>query len=94
MSAEVCGVVGLAFLGGSYMAKAFRSGLESVEPIQSESAISLGMNSGQVLGYVILPQAMSTSIPGICGKYHFPVKGDQCVQCHQSDGSDVYGQRI
>jgi len=62
MSAELCGVVGLAFLGGSYMAESFRSGLESVEPIQSESAISLGMNSRQVLGYVILPQAMSTSI--------------------------------
>ena len=41
MSAEVCGVVGLAFLGGSYMAEAFRSGLEAVEPIQNESAISL-----------------------------------------------------
>ena len=41
MSAEVCGVVGLAFLGGSYMAEAFRSGLEAVEPIQTESAISL-----------------------------------------------------
>ena len=41
ISAELCGVVGLAFLGGSYMAESFRSGLESVEPIQSESAISL-----------------------------------------------------
>ena len=65
MSAEVCGVVGLAFLGGSYMAESFRSGLESVEPIQSESAISLGMNSRQVLGYVILPQAMKNILPAI-----------------------------
>ena len=90
MSAEVCGVVGLAFLGGSYMAEAFRSGLEAVEPIQNESAISLGMNSGQVLcdpatGHVY-------QYPGICGEYYFPVEGDQCIQCHQSDGSDVYGK--
>ena len=63
MSAEVCGVVGLAFLGGSYMAEAFRSGLEAVEPIQNESAISLGMNSGQVLRYVILPQAFRVMTP-------------------------------
>ena len=42
MSAEVCGVVGLAFLGGSYMAEAFRSGLEAVEPIQKESAANAG----------------------------------------------------
>ena len=74
MSAELCGVVGLAFLGGSYMAESFRSGLESVEPIQSESAISLGMNSRQVLGYVILPQAMSTSIPAFVANIIFLLK--------------------
>lgn len=32
--AQVCGMAGLAFLGGSYMAEAFRSGLEAVEKIQ------------------------------------------------------------
>mgnify|MGYP000773103322 CR=1 FL=1 len=74
MSAELCGVIGLAFLGGSYMAESFRSGLESVEPIQSESAISLGMNSRQVLGYVILPQAMSTSIPAFVANIIFLLK--------------------
>ena len=74
MSAELCGVVGLAFLGGSYMAESFRSGLESVEPIQSESAISLGMNSRQVLRYVILPQAMSTSIPAFVANIIFLLK--------------------
>ena len=74
MPAELCGVVGLAFLGGSYMAEAFRSGLESVEPIQGESAISLGMNSRQVLGYVILPQAMSTSIPAFVANIIFLLK--------------------
>lgn len=74
MPAELCGIVGLAFLGGSYMAEAFRSGLESVEPIQGESAISLGMNSRQVLGYVILPQAMSTSIPAFVANIIFLLK--------------------
>ena len=34
MSAELCGVVGLAILGGSYMAESFRGGLECVEPSQ------------------------------------------------------------
>jgi len=28
-NAELCGIAGLAFLGGSYMAEAFRSGLEA-----------------------------------------------------------------
>ena len=44
LSAEFCGAGGLALLGGSYMAEAFRSGLEAVDRIQMESAQSLGMN--------------------------------------------------
>lgn len=38
---KICGIVGLAFLGGGYMAETFRSGLESVADIQIDSAISL-----------------------------------------------------
>ena len=56
-NAAVCGIAGLAFLGGSYMAEAFRSGLESIEPIQTESAYSLGMSKAQTMRYIILPQA-------------------------------------
>ena len=74
ISSEACAIIGLTFLGGSYMAESFRSGLESVEPIQRESAISLGMNSRQVLGYVILPQAMSTSIPAFVANIIFLLK--------------------
>lgn len=74
LSAEVCGAVGLAFLGGSYMAEAFRSGLEAVDDIQKESALSLGLNSRQILGYVILPQAMSTSVPALVANIIFLLK--------------------
>lgn len=74
ISAATCGVVGLAFLGGSYMAEAFRSGLESVEKIQEESALSLGMSSMQAMGYVILPQAISTSVPAFIANVIFLLK--------------------
>ena len=74
ISASVCGVVGLAFLGGSYMAEAFRSGLEAVEPIQTESAYSLGMNRAQTFRYVILPQAMSVSVPAFVANVIFMLK--------------------
>lgn len=74
MSPELCGVVGLAFLGGSYMAETFRSGLESVEPIQHESAKSLGMNGIQAMRYVILPQAISTSVPAFVANIIFLLK--------------------
>ena len=69
-----CGVAGLAFLGGSYMAEAFRSGLESVENIQLESALSLGMTNMQAMRYVILPQAVSTSMPPFMANVIFLMK--------------------
>ncbi len=71
---ETCGVVGLAFLGGSYMAEAFRSGLESVAAIQRESALSLGMKPLQVMCYIVLPQAVSISIPAFVANVIFLLK--------------------
>lgn len=74
LSPEFCGVLGLVFLGGGYMAEAFRSGLEGVDVIQRESAYSLGMNRGQAMCYVILPQAVSTSIPAFLANIIFLLK--------------------
>ena len=71
---ELCGIAGLAFLGGSYMAEAFRSGLEAVSPIQTESALSLGMNRRQTMGYVVLPQAASISVPAFMANVIFLLK--------------------
>ena len=73
-NAEICGIAGLAFLGGSYMAEAFRSGLEAIEPIQTESAYSLGMSRLQTLRYVVLPQAISTSMPAFMANVIFLLK--------------------
>ncbi|MCD8190752.1 MAG: amino acid ABC transporter permease [Clostridiales bacterium] len=72
--AATCGVFGLAFLGGSYMAEAFRSGIESVAPIQEESAYSLGLNRFQTMRYVILPQAFSMSVPSFMANVIFLLK--------------------
>ena len=73
-NAEICGIAGLAFLGGSYMAEAFRSGLEAIEPIQTESALSLGMSRLQTMRYVVLPQAVSISMPAFMANIIFLLK--------------------
>ena len=65
ISAEVCGVVGLGLLGGSYMAEGFRSGLEAVPKSQTESALALGMTRGQMFFNIIFPEAFSLSVPAI-----------------------------
>lgn len=74
LSAEICGVAGLAFLGGSYMAEAFRSGLENVATLQRESAYSLGMGKLQTMRYVVGPQAVATSIPAFLANVIFLLK--------------------
>ena len=73
-NAELCGIAGLAFLGGSYMAEAFRSGLEAIEPIQTESALSLGMSRLQTMRYVVLPQAVSISMSAFMANIIFLLK--------------------
>ncbi|MBQ7565018.1 MAG: amino acid ABC transporter permease [Lachnospiraceae bacterium] len=74
IAAETCGRLGLGLLGGAYMAEAFKSALSSVEPIQRESAISLGMSETQCFRYVILPQAISVGVPGIVANVIFLLK--------------------
>lgn len=71
---EVCGMVGLALHGGAYMAESFRAGLENVEPIQRESAISLGLSKLQSMRYVVLPQAVSLSFPSFVANVIFLLK--------------------
>lgn len=74
ISSEACAIIGLAFLGGSYMAETFRSGLEAIEKSQMESALSVGLTHAQVMRYVIFPQALVISIPGLCANMIFLIK--------------------
>ncbi|MEE6075511.1 amino acid ABC transporter permease [Avibacterium paragallinarum] len=69
-----CAIIGLSFLGGSYMAEAIRAGIESVSKGQVESALSLGLTPIQVFIYVIAPQALSLSLPAIGANCLFLMK--------------------
>ena len=71
---EVCGIAGLAFLGGGYMTEAFRSGIEAVDRLQEESALSLGLTPGQTFVHVILPQAAAISAPAFMANVIFLMK--------------------
>jgi len=74
IDAFICGVIGLAFLGGSYMCEAFRSGIETIDKIQEESALSLGLSHNQALFYILLPQAISISTPAFVANIIFLLK--------------------
>ena len=79
LSGEACAMIGIAFLGGSYMTETFRSGLESIDKIQEESAASLGFNKWLTMKEIIFPQAMAVSVPGICANVIFLIKETSVV---------------
>ncbi len=74
LSSETCAVIGLTFLGGAYMAEAFRSGLDAVDKTQVEAGECLGLTGLQNLRYVIFPQALATAVPAICANVIFLIK--------------------
>lgn len=74
LSQEACGIIGLIFLGGSYMAEAFRTGIDNVPEVQRETAYSLGMTRRQTFWRIIIPQAVATSVPVFCANIIFLIK--------------------
>ena len=74
LSSEQCGIIGLTFLGGSYMAETFRSALETVGRTQLESGMCIGLNKMQLVRYIVLPQALAVSVPGLCANCIFMLK--------------------
>ena len=74
MGEETCAVIGLSFLGGSYMAEAFRSGVEAISKSQLELGISIGLTKGQLIRYVVIPESFSISMPSISANCIFLLK--------------------
>ncbi|MBR8466382.1 amino acid ABC transporter permease [Campylobacter sp. faydin G-140] len=79
ISSFSCAVIGLAFLGGSYMAESFRLGFEAVKRSQIEAGLSIGLDKAQLLRYIILPQAFSVAIPSISANVIFLLKETSIV---------------
>lgn len=78
-SAEMCAIIGLGFLGGSYMAESMRAGLQAVPQIQRENAYMLGFNRRQTLVHVVIPQAIGVATPGIVANVIFLIKESSVV---------------
>lgn len=79
LSENACAIIGLSFLGGSYMAEAFRGGIEAVSKTQVESGLSIGLSKMQLIRYVILPQAFSLSVPAVGANCIFLLKETSVV---------------
>lgn len=60
---EVAAIIALSAYTSAFIAEAVRSGVNSVPVGQAEAARSIGMSFGQVLSFIVLPQALRTVIP-------------------------------
>jgi glutamate transport system permease protein len=60
---ETLALIGLTAYTSPFVAEAIRSGVNGVPVGQAEAARSIGLGFGQVLGLVVLPQAIRMVIP-------------------------------
>lgn len=74
LSAITCGIVGLIFLGGAYMAEGFTGGFTGVNKTQIDDGRALGMNNLQLARYVVFPQGFALSMPSLTANVIFLIK--------------------
>jgi polar amino acid transport system permease protein len=79
LSREFAGVAALALFTGAYVAEIVRSGVQSIARGQGEAARSLGLNAGQSMRHVILPQAFKRVLPPLAGQFISLVKDTSLV---------------
>ena len=79
LESDTTAIIGLTFLGASYMCETFRSSLQSIEKIQIESALSLGLSKVEIIRYILLPLAFSISIPSFSANIIFLIKETSVV---------------
>lgn len=72
-------VIGLTLAGSGYCAEIVRGGLLSINRGQHEAAKSLGLNGGQALRHIILPQALRVIIPPMGNEFIGVIKATAIV---------------
>ena len=69
MSGHTCAILALGLNEGAYMAEIMRSGIHAVGRGQRLAARALGFQDGQVMLFVVLPQALRIIVPPIVNKF-------------------------
>lgn len=67
-------VIALCINSGAYMAEIIRAGIQSIDIGQTEAAESLGMSKLQTMLYIILPQAVKTTLPAMGNEFIVIIK--------------------
>jgi len=62
-------LIGVALFAAAYMAEVVRGGLQAIPKGQYEGAQALGLSYWQMMGLIVLPQALKLVIPGIVNTF-------------------------
>ncbi len=69
MPLEFWGTIALILTYSAYVSEVFRAGIESVHPSQRLAARSLGLNYGQTLRMIVMPQAIRKVTPALMNDF-------------------------
>ena len=75
----VVGLICLAIFSGAYVTEIVRAGLQSVPNAQIEAGDSLGLSRGDVLRFVVFPQALRNVLPPLAGQFIQLIKDSSLV---------------
>lgn len=67
-------ILALSLNGGAMACEAFRGGLEAIPFTQKQASQSLGFSNFQTLRYVIIPQAIYSTLPSLTNVYITNIK--------------------
>ena len=65
ISPVLVGIIAFGLNSSAYVSEIIKSGINSVDTLQYESALSLGFNYSKTMIYVILPQAIKNILPAL-----------------------------
>jgi polar amino acid transport system permease protein len=75
----VVGLLCLSLFSGAYVAEIVRAGLQSVSRSQIEAGESLGLSRGDVLRFIVMPQALRNVLPPLAGQFIQLIKDSSLV---------------
>lgn len=69
VSTILVGILAFGINSGAYVSEIIRSGINSIPKGQSEAGYALGLKYGQVMRYIILPQAIKNILPALGNEF-------------------------
>lgn len=74
VSVVLVGILAFGINSGAYVSEIIRAGIQSIPVGQTEAGYALGLKYNQIMGYIILPQALKNILPALGNEFITLVK--------------------